>query len=175
MKNRSFLVITIVAIFLTAFALITLLTQSPKEAYGAKDERVEYKSSTASSTVTYLTANSSSTIPVLIRGADTFNYDFCATGSSSASTLLYRVQYSMDEGTDNKTWFWETANTLSSGVNTHVLAEHRMSLATTTAGTNYLCATITSAPTGAKWAKIIFSVTGNNAAIWNSVTPKVEL
>lgn len=179
MKNKIYLAIILVAIFVTAMFLFDL--PSKVEALGTSIVQNDGNIYTSTSTgVTYLTANSaSSTVYATVDGTSKFGVDICATGSSSASILSYKVFYTPQDLTPmaSTTWYQETTNNLYGSTTAaayHIPVIHYVPLATTTIGTNYVCVNIAGEPINGKNMKIQMSTLGANASVWRMVTSEVD-
>lgn len=182
-NNKKMIIkkITISILAVTILAVGALLFLGKSNAVGSTDVRIEYSDGnvyTATSTaIVYLTpSTASSSISFNAREAKGFDFNLCATASSSAAVLKYQIFYAPTENviTASTTWYQETREAVSAGAITHSLAEHSLSLATTTTGANYVCANIDN-PVSAKWVKIKMGAQGASTTIWRVLTPEVEL
>lgn len=171
MKSKFKLGLIILGIFLIAITLFNL----PENVKALGTSIVQNDSDINTGTTTpavYLTANSaSSTIYATVDGSPRFGVNLCATASTSAGILAYRVFYTPQSllYTASTTWYQETTNNLSGSTTAsmfHMPVIHYVPLATSTVGTNYICLNIASQPINAKNIKIQMSMLGSNASVW---------
>ena len=141
---------------------------------GLMSEEVVYKSATATTTLTYITTSTATTTIIApiyeSKGAD---FNFCATASSSAATLVTQRFFSSDMGSSVPTWHEEVSETVSgTNITETPSLMHSLSLATTT--TNYRCYNVGIESTRAKSLRIDYRVIGANTGIWTSVVAQKE-
>lgn len=166
-------------IVVSALAIGIILINGNKNTYGGGKEQVSIGNQSASATTTYLyltTSDSASTTAIAnVGSAASFDFNVCATASSSVAQLDGSLWFTMDENT-NPTWFQATNSTVDSATSLSFdRYDFNLSLATTSLGTNYTCQNVLTSPIGAKKVMVKMGVSGANTGLWWQIAPKIGL